>query len=73
VRQARGASARTAGLATEGRVKEPDVIEAVHHVAVLARLDVGHRNVRLAEVRPAEIATGREWPERAIPPKRWMD
>ena len=31
------------------------------------------RPIDLAEVLPAEIATGREWAERTLPPERWMD
>jgi hypothetical protein len=72
-RQVRGASVPTGRLGTEDRVKEPHAIEVVHHADVPARRDGGRRIVPPAEARLAEIATGREWAERAIPPKRWVD
>ena len=42
--------------------REPDPV----HRAASRRID-------LAEVPPAEIATGRERTERTVPPERWMD
>ena len=42
--------------------REPD---PVHRAA--------SRRIEIAEVLPAEIATGREWAERTLPPERWMD
>jgi hypothetical protein len=47
-------------------------IEVVRHEPDPVRR-AASRPIDLAEVLPAEIATGREWAERTLPPERWMD
>jgi hypothetical protein len=47
-------------------------IEAAHLEPDPARRGAS-RPIDLAEVLPAEIATGRERAERTLPPERWMD
>jgi hypothetical protein len=47
-------------------------IAAVHREPDPARR-AASRPIDLAEVLPAEIATGRERAERTLPPERWMD
>ncbi len=49
------------------------VREAREPIAVVRPVVAVHPTDRHAEAHPVEIATAREWTERAIPPEWWMD
>jgi hypothetical protein len=69
-------SDRTAVHAAIGRIALRAVIARIGGRAVIARAlrDAPDRQTDLAvEAHLVEIATAREWAERTIPPKRWMD
>lgn len=59
-------------LAENAPIVRP-AIAAVRHEADQVHRDADRPTDPAAEARPAEIATDREWAERTIPPKRWMD
>jgi hypothetical protein len=62
----------SAPIANEVLAKEAET-EVAPLGVVPALLAEDHRIDPPVEARPVEIATGREWAEWTLPPKRWMD